>query len=319
MSKKIIGIDLGGTSVKFAILTQEGEVQEKWSIKTNILDEGSHIVDDMIESINHRLRLLGLGAEDFIGIGMGSPGVVDREKGTVIGAYNLNWKTLQPVKEKIEKATGISFFIDNDANVAALGERWKGAGENQPDVVFMTLGTGVGGGIVAEGKLLHGVAGAAGELGHITVDFDQPILCTCGKKGCLETVASATGIVNLTRRYADEYAGDAELKQLIDNGEDVNAKIIFDLAKAGDELALIVYRNFARYLGIACANIGSILNPSTIVIGGGVSAAGEFLLDGVRKFYEENSFPQVRTSTKLALATLGNDAGVIGAASLVLQ
>lgn len=319
MSKKIIGIDLGGTSVKFAILTQEGEVQEKWSIKTNVLDEGSHIVDDMIESINHRLRLLGLGAEDFIGIGMGSPGVVDREKGTVIGAYNLNWKTLQPVKEKIEKATGISFFIDNDANVAALGERWKGAGENQPDVVFMTLGTGVGGGIVAEGKLLHGVAGAAGELGHITVDFDQPILCTCGKKGCLETVASATGIVNLTRRYADEYAGDAELKQLIDNGEDVNAKIVFDLAKAGDELALIVYRNFARYLGIACANIGSILNPSTIVIGGGVSAAGEFLLDGVRKFYEENSFPQVRTSTKLALATLGNDAGVIGAASLVLQ
>ena len=319
MSKKIIGIDLGGTSVKFAILTREGEVQEKWSIKTNILDEGSHIVDDMIESINHRLRLLGLVAEDFIGIGMGSPGVVDREKGTVIGAYNLNWKTLQPVKEKIEKATGISFFIDNDANVAALGERWKGAGENQPDVVFMTLGTGVGGGIVAEGKLLHGVAGAAGELGHITVDFDQPILCTCGKKGCLETVASATGIVNLTRRYADEYAGDAELKKLIDNGEDVNAKIVFDLAKAGDELALIVYRNFARYLGIACANIGSILNPSTIVIGGGVSAAGEFLLDGVRKVYEENSFPQVRMSTKLALATLGNDAGVIGAASLVLQ
>ena len=319
MSKKIIGIDLGGTSIKFAILTSEGEIQEKWSIKTNILDEGSHIVDDMIESILHRLDLLQLSAEDFIGIGMGSPGVVDREKGTVIGAYNLNWKTLQPVKDKIEKATGIPFYIDNDANVAALGERWMGAGENQPDVVFMTLGTGVGGGIVAEGKLLHGLAGAAGELGHITVDFDQPILCTCGKKGCLETVASATGIVNLTRRYADEYAGDAELKKLIDNGEDVNAKVVFDLAKEGDELALIVYRNFARYLGIACANIGSILNPSTIVIGGGVSAAGDFLLDGVRKVYEENSFPQVRASTKLALATLGNDAGVIGAASLVLQ
>ena len=319
MSKKIIGIDLGGTSIKFAILTSEGEIQEKWSIKTNILDEGSHIVEDMIESILHRLDLLQLSAEDFIGIGRGSPGGVDREKGTVIGAYNLNWKTLQPVKDKIEKATGIPFYIDNDANVAALGERWMGAGENQPDVVFMTLGTGVGGGIVAEGKLLHGLAGAAGELGHITVDFDQPIQCTCGKNGCLETVASATGIVNLTRRYADEYAGDAELKKLIDNGEDVNAKVVFDLAKEGDELALIVYRNFARYLGIACANIGSILNPSTIVIGGGVSAAGDFLLDGVRKVYEENSFPQVRTSTKLALATLGNDAGVIGAASLVLQ
>ena len=316
MSKKIIGIDLGGTSIKFAILTQEGQIQEKWSIKTNILDEGSHIVDDMIESILHRLDLLQLTAEHFLGIGMGSPGVVDREKGTVIGAYNLNWKTLQPVKEKIEKATGIPFFIDNDANVAALGERWMGAGENQPDVVFMTLGTGVGGGIVAEGKLLHGVAGAAGELGHITVDFDQPIPCTCGKKGCLETVASATGIVNLTSRYADEYAG---LKKLIDNGEEVTAKTVFDLAKEEDELALIVYRNFSRYLGIACANIGSILNPSTIVIGGGVSAAGPFLLEGIQKVYDENTFPQVRTSTKLALATLGNDAGVIGAASLVLQ
>ena len=313
MSKKIIGIDLGGTSIKFAILTQEGEIQEKWSIKTNILDEGSHIVEEMIESIQHRLSLLNLSAEDFLGIGMGSPGVVDRVKGAVIGAYNLNWKTLQPVKEQIEKATGIPFFIDNDANVAALGERWMGAGDNQPDVVFMTLGTGVGGGIVAEGKLLHGVAG------HITVDFDQPIPCTCGKKGCLETVASATGIVNLTRRYADEYAGDAELKKLIDNGEEVTAKTVFDLAKENDELALIVYRNFSRYLGIACANIASVLNPSTIVIGGGVSAAGQFLLDGVQKVYDENTFPQVRTTTKLALATLGNDAGVIGAASLVLQ
>ncbi|HFB2039249.1 TPA: ROK family glucokinase, partial [Streptococcus pneumoniae] len=273
MSQKIIGIDLGGTSIKFAILTTAGEIQGKWSIKTNILDEGSHIVDDMIESIQHRLDLLGLAAADFQGIGMGSPGVVDRDKGTVIGAYNLNWKTLQPIKQKIEKALGIPFFIDNDANVAALGERWMGAGDNQPDVVFMTLGTGVGGGIVAEGKLLHGVAGAAGELGHITVDFDQPIACTCGKKGCLETVASATGIVNLTRRYADEYEGDAALKRLIDNGEEVTAKTVFDLAKEGDDLALIVYRNFSRYLGIACANIGSILNPSTIVIGGGVSAA----------------------------------------------
>ncbi len=319
MSQKIIGIDLGGTSIKFAILTAAGEIQEKWSIKTNILDEGSHIIDDIIESIQHRFELLGLSAVDFRGIGMGSPGVVDRERGTVVGAYNLNWKTLQPIKEKIEKALGIPFFIDNDANVAALGERWMGAGDNQPDVVFMTLGTGVGGGIVAEEKLLHGVAGAAGELGHITVDFDQPITCTCGKKGCLETVASATGIVNLTRRYADEYEGDAVLKRLIDDGEEVTAKIVFDLAKEGDDLALIVYRNFSRYLGVACANIGSILNPSTIVIGGGVSAAGDFLLQGVQKIYDENSFPQVRATTKLALATLGNDAGVIGAASLVLQ
>ena len=319
MSKKIIGIDLGGTSVKFAILTQEGEIQEKWSIKTNILDEGSHIVPDIIASIQHHLELLNLSAEDFIGIGMGSPGAVDRFEGTVVGAYNLNWKNVQPIKKDIESALGIPFFIDNDANVAALGERWKGAGEKQPDVVFMTLGTGVGGGIVAEGKLLHGAGGVAGALGHITVDFDRPFDCTCGKKGCLETVASATGILNLTRRYADEYAGDAELKRLIDDGEDVTAKTVFDLAKDGDELALIVYRHFSQYLGIACANIASVLNPANIVIGGGVSAAGQFLLDGVQKVFDENTFPQVRTSTQLVLANLGNDAGVIGAASLVLQ
>ena len=319
MEKKIIGIDLGGTSIKFAILTQAGEIQEKWSIKTNIFDEGSHIVNEMIASIQHRMELLGLSAENFLGIGMGSPGVVNREKGTVVGAYNLNWKTEQPIKEKIEGALGIPFFIDNDANVAALGEQWVGAGANDPDVVFVTLGTGVGGGVVADGNLIHGVAGAGGELGHITVDFEQPIQCTCGKAGCLETVASATGIVNLTRRYADEYAGDAKLKQMIDDGQDVSAKDVFDLAKENDELALIVYRNFCRYLGIACANIGSILNPSTIVIGGGVSAAGEFLLEGLNEVFQANSFPQVKTSTKLALANLGNDAGVIGAASLVVK
>ncbi|MGV3241322.1 ROK family glucokinase [Streptococcus suis] len=319
MSKKIIGIDLGGTSVKLAILTTEGEIQEKWSIKTNILDEGSHIVPDIIDSIQHRFETHGLTKDDFLGVGMGSPGVVDSEAGTVIGAYNLNWKTLQLVKEQFESALGLPFFIDNDANVAALGEQWVGAGNNNPNVVFMTLGTGVGGGVIAAGNLIRGVKGAGGELGHITVDFDEPFACTCGKKGCLETVASATGIVNLSRRYADQYAGDAKLKQMIDDGQDVTAKDVFDLAKEGDDLALIVYRHFSEYLGVACANIAAVLNPAYIVLGGGVSAAGEFLLDGVRKVFAENSFPQIKESTQIVLATRGNDAGVLGAASLVLK
>ncbi|HEM3597324.1 TPA: ROK family glucokinase [Streptococcus suis] len=319
MSKKIIGIDLGGTSVKLAILTTIGEIQEKWSIKTNILDEGSHIVPDIIDSIKHRFETYGLSKEDFLGVGMGSPGVVDSEAGTVIGAYNLNWKTLQLVKNQFESALGLPFFIDNDANVAALGEQWVGAGNNNPNVVFMTLGTGVGGGVIAAGNLIRGVKGAGGELGHITVDFDAPFACTCGKKGCLETVASATGIVNLTRRYAEEYAGDAKLKQLIDDGEEVTAKDVFDLAKEGDDLALIVYRHFSNYLGVACANIAAVLNPAYIVLGGGVSAAGEFLLDGVRNVFADNSFPQIKESTQIVLATRGNDAGVLGAASLVLK
>ncbi|HEL1642085.1 TPA: ROK family glucokinase [Streptococcus suis] len=319
MSKKIIGIDLGGTSVKLAILTTEGEIQEKWSIKTNILDDGSHIVPDIIDSIQQRFESHGLTKDDFLGVGMGSPGVVDSEAGTVIGAYNLNWKTLQLVKEQFETALGLPFFIDNDANVAALGEQWVGAGNNNPNVVFMTLGTGVGGGVIAAGNLIRGVKGAGGELGHITVDFDEPFACTCGKKGCLETVASATGIVNLSRRYADQYAGDAKLKQMIDDGQDVTAKDVFDLAKEGDDLALIVYRHFSEYLGVACANIAAVLNPAYIVLGGGVSAAGEFLLDGVRKVFAENSFPQIKESTQIVLATRGNDAGVLGAASLVLK
>ncbi|MEK0109812.1 ROK family glucokinase [Streptococcus suis] len=319
MSKKIIGIDLGGTSVKLAILTTEGEIQEKWSIKTNVLDDGSHIVPDIIESIQHRFETHGLTKDDFLGVGMGSPGVVDSEAGTVIGAYNLNWKTLQLVKDQFESALGLPFFIDNDANVAALGEQWVGAGNNNPNVVFMTLGTGVGGGVIAAGNLIRGVKGAGGELGHITVDFDEPFACTCGKKGCLETVASATGIVNLSRRYADQYAGDAKLKQLIDDGEEVTAKDVFDLAKEGDDLALIVYRHFSNYLGVACANIAAVLNPAYIVLGGGVSAAGEFLLDGVRNVFADNSFPQIKESTQIVLATRGNDAGVLGAASLVLK
>ncbi|HFH9916341.1 TPA: ROK family glucokinase [Streptococcus suis] len=319
MSKKIIGIDLGGTSVKLAILTTEGEIQEKWSIKTNILDDGSHIVPDIIDSIKQRFETHGLTKDDFLGVGMGSPGVVDSEAGTVIGAYNLNWKTLQLVKDQFESALGLPFFIDNDANVAALGEQWVGAGNNNPNVVFMTLGTGVGGGVIAAGNLIRGVKGAGGELGHITVDFDEPFACTCGKKGCLETVASATGIVNLSRRYADQYAGDAKLKQMIDDGQDVTAKDVFDLAKEGDDLALIVYRHFSEYLGVACANIAAVLNPAYIVLGGGVSAAGGFLLDGVRKVFAENSFPQIKESTQIVLATRGNDAGVLGAASLVLK
>lgn len=316
--KKLIGIDLGGTTVKFAILTKEGEIQQKWSIETNILDEGSHIVPDIIASVNHHLELYGLKAEDFIGIGMGTPGSVDREKGTVIGAYNLNWKTLQPVREQIETGTGIKFAMDNDANVAALGERWKGAGENNPDVIFITLGTGVGGGIIMENLLLHGVAGCAGEIGHITVD-PNGFPCTCGKVGCLETVSSATGVVRVARHLAEAYAGDSELKRRLDDGQDVSSKDIFELAQQDDDFALMVVDKVCFYLGLACGNLGNTLNPSSIVLGGGVSAAGEFLRSRVEKYFFQFTFPQVNQSTKIKLAVLGNDAGVIGASSLAMQ
>lgn len=318
VNRKLIGIDLGGTTAKFAILTEAGEVQQKWSIETNSAEEGTLIVPDIIASIKHRLEMYNMTKDDFIGIGMGTPGTVDREAGTVIGAYNLNWKTKQEVKKEIEKALGIPFALDNDANVAALGERWQGAGENSPDVTFITLGTGVGGGIIAEGQLLHGVAGAAGEIGHITVEptgFD----CTCGKKGCLETVASATGVVRLARTMAESYAGESTLKYMIDDGQDVTSKVVFDEAVAGDNFALMVVDKVSFYLGLACGNIGNMLNPTDIVIGGGVSAAGEFLRSRIQTYFNEFTFPQVTESTKIKLAQLGNEAGVIGASSLALQ
>ncbi len=318
MSKKIIGIDLGGTTAKFAILTETGDIQQKWSIETNINDDGSHIIPDIIASIEHRLNLYNMKADEFIGIGMGTPGTVDRVNGTVIGAYNLNWKTLQQIKKPIEESLNIPFALDNDANVAALGERWKGAGENSPEVTFITLGTGVGGGIIAEGNLIHGINGAAGEIGHITVDpegFD----CTCGKKGCLETVASATGVVRLAREMSETYSGGSDLKYQIDDGQEVTSKDVFDAAKENDDFALLVVDKVCFYLGLACGNIGNILNPSDIVIGGGVSAAGDFLLERIQGYFNQFTFPQVRESTKIKLALLGNEAGVIGAASLALQ
>lgn len=319
MSKKLLGIDLGGTTIKFGILTLEGEVQEKWAIETNTLENGRHIVSDIVESLKHRLSLYGLTKDDFLGIGMGSPGAVDRTSKTVTGAFNLNWADTQEVGSVIEKEVGIPFFIDNDANVAALGERWVGAGANNPDVVFVTLGTGVGGGVIADGNLIHGVSGAGGEIGHMIVDPENGFMCTCGNKGCLETVASATGVVRVARQLAEQYEGSSAIKAAIDNGDTVTSKDIFIAAEDGDKFANSVVERVSRYLGLAAANISNILNPDSVVIGGGVSAAGEFLRSRVEKYFVTFAFPQVKKSTKIKIAELGNDAGIIGAASLANQ
>lgn len=312
---KLIGVDLGGTTIKFAILTAEGDIQQKWSIKTNILDEGSHIVPDIIDSINHHLDLYQLDRERIIGIGMGTPGTVDFDKGTVIGAYNLNWKTTQNVKADIEEGTGLQLNLENDVNAAAMGEAWRGAGENHDEVTFVALGTGVGAGIVTRGQLVHGVAGAGGEVGHMVVEPDG-YLCTCGNRGCLEQYSSATGVVHLAQDLAENYAGASKLKAMLDNGEDVTAKDVFDLAKEDDYLANEVVEKVAYYLGLATANVSNIMNPSTLIIGGGVAGAGEFLRERVEKVWTKFAFPTVRTSTKIKLTQLGSDAGVVGAASL---
>lgn len=316
--KRVIGIDLGGTTAKIGILNQNGEIEKKWELPTDISKDGMLIIPNIITSIKEVLKTDKLEASDFLGIGMGTPGTVNRTNGTVIGAYNLNWKTEQLIREQVESSTGIPFFLDNDANVAALGEQWKGAGNNEKNVSFITLGTGVGGGLVSDGSLIHGAVDAAGEVGHITVE-PYGYECTCGKKGCLEQYASATGIVRLARDLTADHPEESELKILVENDEVIDAKRIFDSAKAGDTYANHVVDRFSFYLGLALGNIANILNPSTIVLGGGVSQAGDFLVERVRKVVEEFTFPTIRPITKIKIAELGNDAGMIGAASLVLN
>ncbi|WP_018658839.1 ROK family glucokinase [Allofustis seminis] len=318
MNRKIIGIDLGGTSAKFAILNEEGQIQVKWSVPTDIRHNGSKIVPDLIQSIRHHLELYQMDLDDFLGIGMGSPGMIDYEKGTVVGAYNLNWSEVQFVRQQFEEAFNLPFFIENDANVAALGEQWQGAGEKADNMVFVTLGTGVGGGLITDGHLLHGCQGAAGEIGHITI-IEDGYDCTCGKSGCLETVASATGIVRVARDLSEQFAGDSALKCMIDDGQDINAKIVFDSAKAGDHFANIVVDHVVNYLALALGNVANLLNPSVIVLGGGVSHAGEFLTHKVQEKVKEYVFLTIRDTIKVRQAILGNDAGVVGAASLVIN
>lgn len=317
MAKKLIGIDLGGTTTKFAFIDQSGNILTKWRIPTDISNAGSNIVPNIVQSIANQMRKDDYNSNDFLGIGMGTPGAVDREKGTVVGAYNLGWEIVQPVGATISANLQLPVFIDNDANSAALGEFWKGAGYKAKDVVFVTLGTGVGGGVVTNGHLVHGINGGAGEIGHITV---QPggYLCTCGKRGCLEQYASATGVVRLAKDLAKQFTGKSRIIELIDSDEGLTSKMVFYLADNGDILANQIVDRVCSYLGLALSDVGNILNPENIIIGGGVSNAGNTLLQPTTRYFQENAFPSVRDSTKLKLAQLGNDAGVIGAASLAL-
>jgi glucokinase len=318
MVRKVIGIDLGGTTTKLAFLSDSGEILEKWAITTDVSANGSHIVPNIIKSITKKMENSDHKIDDFVGIGMGTPGSVNRKKGTVIGAYNLNWKTTQHIKDDIEKAMGIPFALDNDANVASLGEYWKGAGSKDDDVVFVTLGTGVGGGVIINGELAHGVNGGAGEIGHITVE-PGGLMCTCGKRGCLEQYASATGVVNVAKKLSPNFTGNSRLKEMINSGEEITSKIVFFLADNGDIFANQVVDRVCYFLGLALSNVGNTLNPDNIVIGGGVSNAGNTLLQPTTKYFQENAFRPVRDSTKIRLAQLGNDAGVIGAGSLALR
>lgn len=319
MKEYIIAIDLGGTSAKLALIDLQGNVFEKWSVITDKLNNGQNIVPNLLHSIKEKLLDFNLTVDNLLGVGMGSPGSVDHINRTVIGAYNLNWKEKQNIGKAFKEALDVPFYIENDANIAAVGEQWKGAGDNEQNVVMVTLGTGVGGGIVVGGELVHGSIGAAGEIGHLTVDPDSVIECTCGKTGCLEAVASATGIVNLAIHYLGTFDEDTTLKTILQTEDHLTAVDIFKSAQEGDVFSEMIVEKFAKYLGLACSHIANTLNPSKIVLGGGVSQAGEYLRSKVEKYCYKYTFPPIRKSTNIAIANLGNDAGILGAAKIVIN
>jgi glucokinase len=315
--KWIVGVDLGGTTTKIAFIDLNGEILHKWEIRTDNSNDGQNITINIANAIDQKLVELKEQKTKLIGIGMGAPGPIDYDSGVVLNVVNLGWKDNFPLQESLHKLTALPVVIENDANCAALGEMWNGAGKGTNDLVCVTLGTGVGGGVIANGNIVRGINGAAGEIGHITSIPFGGAPCNCGKSGCLETIASATGIV----RQAEIELSKADVKGPLatifaENGK-VTAKDVFDCARNGDEVAKKILDEVAFHLGFALANIANTLNPQMIVLGGGVSRAGDILLDAVKVNFSMFAFSAVKESTNLALATLGNDAGVIGAGWLI--
>lgn len=308
--KYCFGVDIGGTTVKMGLFQTDSVLVDKWEIPTRKELAEDVILSDIAYAIRERLIQYQVQKDDVVGIGVGVPAAVTGE-GFVKQVANLGWKE-KDVKKELEELTGIEVKVANDANIAALGEMWKGGGEGYKSLVMVTLGTGVGGGIILNGQILTGTNGGGGEIGHILANRNETECCGCGKKGCLEQYASATGIARLAKNILAENTRDTIL-----NKEDVSAKTVFDAVKAGDEVAIEVAEQFGAYLGYALADLGAVLDPEIFVIGGGVSKAGEILFTYVKKYYEERTFFTCK-NVKFALAKLGNDAGIYGAAKLVI-
>ena len=310
MEKYVFGIDIGGTTVKCGVFTVKGELLEKWEVLTRTENNGAAILPDVADTVLKKIQEKGLAKEEIAGIGIGVPGPVN-EQGEVPGAVNLHWGYVNLVGD-MEKMTGLRVKAGNDANVAALGEMWKGGGAGCQSIVMVTLGTGVGGGIINNGKIVTGAHGAGGEIGHIHVTDDVECNCNCGNHGCLEQVTSATGITYLANRRLKKDDRPSMLR-----GGEVNAKTVFDAVKAGDELAKEVAEEFGKYLGTALASVACVADPEVFVIGGGVSKAGQIILDYIKKYYAQYAFMTCKQAS-FALAKLGNDAGIYGAAKMLL-
>lgn len=314
MEKKCIGIDVGGTTVKLGLFETTGTVLHKWEVPTRKEEGGRYILEDVAASIQAVLAEKNIDMEDVVGAGMGVPGPVMPD-GYVEVCVNLGWRDKNPQRELSALLGGLPVKSGNDANVAALGEMWQGGGKGYTDIVMVTLGTGVGGGVIIDEQIIAGKHGLGGEIGHIHIRDEETEHCNCGGVGCVEQVASATGIAREARRAMAASDAPSAMRKY---GDEVSAKNVLDEAKAGDEMALKVMDTVGHYLGLALAQVSMTVDPEIFVIGGGVSRAGQFLIDVIWKHYDKFT-PISENKAKIGLAKLGNDAGIYGAARLVLE
>ena len=306
------GVDLGGTTVKIACFEENGSMTDKWEIPTVTENNGEKILPDIAASLNTYMAQKELNKAQMIGIGIGLPGpVVDKH--IVTGCDNLGWGRVD-VREVLSSLTGLKVCAGNDANMAALGESWMGGGKGCRNMVLVTLGTGVGGGIIVEGKQLCGVHGAGGEIGHMVLEPNEEEYCNCGKRGCVEQFCSATGIVRMAKRYLAKNDRESSLR----NVEKLTCKDVFDAAAANDAAAGEILHKVYDYMGQFIANICCVADPEVVVLGGGVSKAGKPLLDGAKKAFDRYVY-HASSAIRFALADLGNDAGAYGAFKLVLD
>ncbi len=312
MKKYVFGIDVGGTTVKLGFFDVEGNLLDKWEIPTNTADSGSHILPDVAKAMADKLAAVGATVDEVVGVGMGVPGPVTAD-GVIKKAINLGWDVFN-IEEEMTRLTGLPCKAGNDANVAALGEMYKGAAAGNDDVIMITFGTGVGGGIIVDGKIVSGNSGAGGEIGHICMNPAETEKCTCGNCGCLEQYASANGLANTAKRLLKAFDINTTLRYY----DPLTTKEIFAAYADGDMLATSLVEDWGCTVGRACALLGVVTNPKVFVLGGGMSKAGQILVELVEKNYNQYVFHAAR-GAQFVLATLGNDAGIYGGAKLALD
>ena len=314
MSSYAIGADIGGTTVKLGIFSSDGVLLEKWEIPTNTQDQGKQILPDVARSVLDMLTQKNIPLYQVAGLGMGVPGPVD-DSGVVHKCVNLGWGVFNLKEQMAKLLPGIpNIAAGNDANVAALGEAWQGGGKGYDSAAMFTLGTGVGGGVVLNGCIVSGVNGAAGEVGHITVEPRETDPCGCGKRGCLEQYASANGIVRLAKRMLAQCDTPSQLREM----DKFTSKDICDLARGGEEMAASIVDRCAGYLGLAMSYVSCTIDPQVFIVGGGMSRAGSVLIDAIQNHYRRFAF-HASAQTPVVAATLGNDAGIYGCAGMILK